>query len=232
MSPSHGRNNFGPRLGFAWTPFERTGCAGRAPNGNRSSNAFGTITATYEPWTVQLEVKLIFRSQCGGAEVTLESGRRAMLGLHVPAFPPAGPPVEHLHGFDALPRVVETLTRFEPAVLLTADGRGAIYAPVADRDGPPQRFWLLADARTAVEWEADRRHAITLSFLSRDEHTYLQVAGEAQLVTEPGVADTLWRHSFQRWFPGGPADPRLMLVLFTATSAEFYENRTGRVTHM
>jgi len=152
-----------------------------------------------------------------------------MLGTHVPALPPPGSPIEHLRGLDALPRVVETLTRFEPAVLLTADGRGAIYAPVNDGGESPRRFWLLADARTAVEWEADRRHAVTLSFQSRDEHIYLQVAGEAQLVTEPGVADMLWRHSFLRWFPGGPADPRLLLVLFTATSADYFESRAGRV---
>jgi hypothetical protein len=32
----------------------------RAPNGNRSSNAFGTITSTYDPRILQLGVKLSF----------------------------------------------------------------------------------------------------------------------------------------------------------------------------
>ncbi|MGD9906056.1 MAG: pyridoxamine 5'-phosphate oxidase family protein [Vicinamibacterales bacterium] len=121
-----------------------------------------------------------------------------------------------------------TLTRLEPAVLLTGDGRGAIYAP-ADGAAGPQQFWLLADARTAVAWEADRQHAVTLSFHSRDEHVYLRVEGEAQPVTDGDLAHDLWRHSFRRWFPGGPADPRLLLVRFTATSADYYESPTGRV---
>jgi len=160
--------------------------------------------------------------------MTRRGGEGAMLArVAAPSDPP--PAVEHVNGLEALPRVVETLTRFEPAVLLTADGRGAIYAPVAEDDRVPRRFWLLADARTAVEWEASRQHAITLSFLSRDEHIYLQVAGDAQLVTEPGVAGTIWRHSFHRWFPGGPTDPRLLLVRFTATSADYFESRGGRV---
>ena len=153
-----------------------------------------------------------------------------MLGVPVPAPPSPPSRVEHVQGMAALPRVIETLTRFEPAVLLTTDGRGALYAPPSDGDEPIRRFWLLADARTALEWEGARRHALTLTFQSRDERVYLQISGLAQVVTEPGVAGTLWRQSFQRWVPGGPADPRLLLVLFTASSAEFYESASGRVS--
>ena len=32
----------------------------RAPNGNRSSNAFGTITSTYDPRQLQLGAKLLW----------------------------------------------------------------------------------------------------------------------------------------------------------------------------
>ncbi len=153
-----------------------------------------------------------------------------MLGTTVTAHPSPSPGVEHVEGPDALARVVETLTRFEPAVLLTADGRGAIYVPQTPGDDEVRRFWLLADARTALEWETTRRHVLTLTFLSRDERVYLRVSGVAQLITEPGVAATLWRHSFQRWFPGGPDDARLLLVLFTASSADYYQSESGRVS--
>jgi general stress protein 26 len=153
-----------------------------------------------------------------------------MLGTVVTASPAPHPQVEHLQGVEALPRVAETLARFEPAVLLTADGRGAIYAPSMPGDGPGKQFWLLADARTAIDWEATRRQELTLSFQSRDERVYLQLTGVAQLITEPGVAATIWRQSFARWFPGGPGDPRLLLVLFTATTADFYEIASGRVS--
>ncbi len=153
-----------------------------------------------------------------------------MLGELVTASPAPRPQVEHLQGLEALPRVAETLARFEPAVLLTADGRGAIYAPPSPGDGPGRHFWLLADARTAVDWEATRRQELTLTFQSRDERVYLQVMGTAQLVTEPGVAGGIWRQSYSRWFPGGPSDPRLLLVLFTASAVEFFEVASGRVS--
>jgi general stress protein 26 len=162
--------------------------------------------------------------------VTPPSDAGSMLGTRVSAAPAPQPPVEHLHGLDALPRVVEALARFEPAVLLTTDGRGAVYAPPAAGEAVGRRFWLLADARTAIDWEATRGGALTLSFQSRDERVYLQMTGAAQLVTEPGVAATIWRQSFARWFPGGPDDPRLLLVLFTATTAEYFAIESGRVS--
>jgi general stress protein 26 len=152
-----------------------------------------------------------------------------MLGERVTGPPAPRPHVEHLQGLGALPRVAETLARFEPAVLLTADGRGAIYAPPTAGDGPGTHFWLLADARTAIAWEATRRQDLTLTFQSRDERIYLQVTGAAQLVTASGVAAAIWRQSFARWFPGGPDDPRLLLVLFTASSAEFFAIASGRI---
>jgi general stress protein 26 len=49
-------------------------------------------------------------------------------------------------------------------------------------------------------------------------------------VVDPAVAGNLWRASFTRWFPGGPSDPRLLIVRFDATAADFYEAPAGRVS--
>ena len=119
--------------------------------------------------------------------------------------------IEHLQGLDALPRLVEALRRFEPAVLLSADGRGALYAPWAGgrRD---REFWLLADARTALEWEAGRRHPLVLTFQSRDERVFARVTG-------PGRADRAARHrrpavatELHAVVPGRTGDQRLLVV--------------------
>lgn len=68
-----------------------------------------------------------------------------MLGARVTASPAPQPPIEHLQGLDALPRVAEALARFEPAVLLSADGRGAIYAPPAST----AEFFAIASGRVS-----------------------------------------------------------------------------------
>jgi general stress protein 26 len=140
------------------------------------------------------------------------------------------PRVEHVRGLDALPLVERALSRFEPAVLLTADGLGAIHASGLS-DGPgPHTLWFLADARALLEWESHRRQIVTLSFQSPDERIFLTLSGRTEVVTDPPTVSRLWRPTFRRWFSGGAGDPRLLLVRFAPYDAEFYEATTGRVT--
>lgn len=137
--------------------------------------------------------------------------------------------VEHVRGLDALPLVTNALAKFEPAVLLTSEGLGAIHASLADA-AEARQLWFLADARTLLDWEANRRQVVTLTFQSPDERVFLTVSGKAEVITDHDVTARMWRPSFKRWFPGGAHDPRLLLVQFSLHDAEFYEAADGRVT--
>ncbi|MEP7116931.1 MAG: pyridoxamine 5'-phosphate oxidase family protein [Acidobacteriota bacterium] len=115
-------------------------------------------------------------------------------------------------------------------MLLTSEGLGAIHAPLG-HDGPEGRkLWFLADARTVLDWEANRRHVVTLTFQSADERVFLTISGKAEVITDHAATARMWRPAFKRWFPGGPSDPRLLLVQFSPYDAEFYEASDGRVT--
>lgn len=156
-----------------------------------------------------------------------------MLDMHVDAHasPHQTPPrVEHVRGLEALPLVTRALTRFEPAVLMTSDGLGAIHAPTGPEAFDGRKLWFLADARALLEWESNRRHVVTLTFQSPDERIYLTLSGKAEIVTDHEVTLTMWRPAFKRWFPGGAEDPRLLLVQFSPYDAEFYEASHGRVS--
>jgi general stress protein 26 len=156
-----------------------------------------------------------------------------MLGMHVAAHstqpdPPAR--VDHVRGLEALPHVTDALTRFEPAVLLTSEGLGAIHAPTSDAASDSRTLWFLADARALLDWESNRRHVVTLTFQSPDERVFLTLSGKAEVIADHAATARMWRPTFKRWFPGGAADPRLLLVQFSPFDAEFYEATTGRVT--
>jgi general stress protein 26 len=142
------------------------------------------------------------------------------------------PRIDHVRGLDALPFVTRALARFEPAVLMTSDGLGAIHATIeTEGSGTAGRtFWFLADARTLLDWEAHRRQVVTLSFQSPDERVYLTLSGRTEVVTDAAVVTRMWRPAFKRWFQGGPSDPRLLLVQFSTYDAEFYQTSSGRVT--
>jgi general stress protein 26 len=148
--------------------------------------------------------------------------------LHVTALPEPDAPIEHVSGAAALPRIAEVLVNFEPSVLLSDDGRGAVYAPDGDQGAAGDRLWLLADAATALAWQAAARD-MSLTFQSRDDRVFLAVSGVGEVLTLADSVRPLWRPSFGRWF-SGPDDPRLHVVRFTASYAEFYHAPDGRVT--
>lgn len=144
------------------------------------------------------------------------------------------PHLEHVRGLDALPFVERALARFDPAVLLTAEGLGAIHAAHAPGNAPGARtLWFLADARTLLEWESQRRQVVTLTFQSPDERIYFTLSGRTEVVTDHDAVTRLWKPTFRRWFPAGAGDPRLLLVRFSAYDADFYETSAGRIsTHV
>lgn len=150
--------------------------------------------------------------------------------MTTPAPMSTPPHLEHVRGLDALPLVERTLARFEPAVLLTAEGLGAIHATVQSDVLGARTLWFLADARTLLEWESHRRQIVTLTFQSPDDRIYLTLSGRTEVVTDAETTAKLWRPTFRRWFPGGAGDPRLLLVRFSAYDAEFYEASGGRVS--
>ncbi len=158
-----------------------------------------------------------------------------MLGVPVATTPhpdtPA-PRIDHVRGLEALPFVLRALAEFAPAVLMTTEGLGAIHAPVdpADPAAPNRMFWFLADARTLLDWESHRRQVVTLSFQSPDERVYFTLSGRTEVVTDPSIVAGMWRPAYKRWFAGGAADPRLLLVQFSTYDAEFYQASSGRVS--
>ena len=119
---------------------------------------------------------------------------------------------------------------FEPAVLMTSDGLGAIYATREQDAADGRTLWFLGDARAALDWESNRRHVVTLTFQSPDERVFLTLSGKAEVITDHAVTANMWRPAFKRWFPAGPSDPRLLLVRFSPDDAEFYQAADGRVT--
>ena len=42
-------------------------------------------------------------------------------------------------------------------------------------------------------------------------------------MSDPKKAEQLWDPSYERWFPGGPGDPSLVLIQVSVERAEYWE---------
>jgi general stress protein 26 len=61
--------------------------------------------------------------------------------------------------------------------------------------------------------------------VGQDGTAYLSISGIGMLVHEPARAHQLWREPLRTWFPGGPDDPRLRLLVVEPRMAEYWDNR-------
>lgn len=59
--------------------------------------------------------------------------------------------------------------------------------------------------------------------------SWLSVAGHAAFVDDPAKVQELWNDSAEGYFPGGPTDPNLGLLLVTTDSAQYWGLPGGRI---
>lgn len=59
--------------------------------------------------------------------------------------------------------------------------------------------------------------------------SWLSVAGHAEFVEDPAKVNELWNDSAEGYFPGGPTDPNLGLLLVTTDSAQYWGLPGGRI---
>ena len=118
--------------------------------------------------------------------------------------------------------------KFDTAMLITHSLDGALRArPMAiaeHGDGAVLYFATRAHDEKLEEVIQSPRVAITM----QAENTYLSISGEARVLTNQVLADSLWSASMRLWFPDGPDDPDLVVLLVDPEYAEYWDRSGAR----
>jgi general stress protein 26 len=138
-----------------------------------------------------------------------------------------------------MPMRVESLLRLARATIdavptalaITIDARGDANArPVNTSrltDAWTVRF--MTDRRTRKFAEIARTGRLTLVYDNPADGAYVSLVGRATIIDDVAVKQATWRpHSFT-WHPGGPTDPNVVLVDFTAERIETWNSPGGIV---
>lgn len=124
---------------------------------------------------------------------------------------------------DDTARLLEVVSRFDTAMLVTHDGRGELRArplTLADaRSDGTLWFFTSTDSGKAFEIERDTRVAVVFESGSR----FVSVTGRASLERAHELMRELWHESFRPWFPGGHEDSRAVAVEVTPLAAEVWD---------
>lgn len=98
-------------------------------------------------------------------------------------------------------------------------------------DGPesesPNRFdgnlWFMTDDSSRKLYELRDDSRVLITYADEGKNVYVAVNGRASAERNPQKAKELWNIHAKGWWPGGPEDPRLVLIRVGVESAEYWE---------
>lgn len=120
---------------------------------------------------------------------------------------------QFIHDFETAMLVTRSLEgglRARPMAIARHDHGGLLY--FASRSEDEKLKEILQDPSVAVTMQKGGR--------------YLSLTGHARIETDLKLADELWSPSMKLWFPDGPGDAGLTLILFVAEQGEYWD-RSG-----
>lgn len=134
-------------------------------------------------------------------------------------------------------KIFEMLREFDTVMLVTVARDGRIESrpmQVVDIDDRTGNIWFFTARDTRkVQEISDAENAAVAVVCQNDRTAYLTISGTGLIVHEPSRVHELWREPFRTWFPDGPDDPRIRLLVVEPRSAEYWDNRgTNKLEYM
>jgi general stress protein 26 len=75
--------------------------------------------------------------------------------------------------------------------------------------------------------EIERSGRLTLAYQYDPDSAYVTLIGRAVINDDVAAKTANWRPESYRWYPGGPANPNVVYVDFTADRIELWSSRHG-----
>jgi general stress protein 26 len=64
---------------------------------------------------------------------------------------------------------------------------------------------------------------VNLAVIDAGDKAYLSIAGHAVVTRDPALAAQIWHRSDDVWWPGGPDDPNVRVIVLTPLLAELWD---------
>ena len=133
------------------------------------------------------------------------------------------------HGLLQIAR--DTVAKSPMCLAITVDQNGEANARVV-QTSPLRDDWTLrfmTDRRSRKVEEIERTGRLTLAYQDNPDNSYVTLVGRAAIVDDVAVKQAIWRPASQKWHPGGPTDPNVVLIDFTADRVELWSSPHGVV---
>lgn len=124
----------------------------------------------------------------------------------------------------------EKVRAIETCMMVTHDGELMRSRPMTAilRTGQ-NAIWFLANVDDHKDEEVEQDPHACLAFADPIHHCYVSMSGRIELVRDRKAIDELWTDAAARYFPRGPADPRILLLRFEPEIGEYWDAPSGTI---
>ena len=98
-----------------------------------------------------------------------------------------------------------------------------------DQEG---NMWFFTSASSHKVSELSRLPKCNVSFANPDDSRFVSISGAAELVTDRGKIEELWKPVLKAWFPKGTDDPDLALLRIGIEKAEYWDSPSSTVAQV
>ena len=130
---------------------------------------------------------------------------------------------------DDRKRIADLMTKAKVAMLTTMTAEGKhVSRPMAlqeaEFDGD---LWFFTDEGSAKILQIQGAPEVNVSFSDGKDHSWVSIAGHAQVVHDRQKAEQLYTPVLKAWFPQGLETPGMTLLKVESDTAEYWEGPTS-----
>ena len=121
-------------------------------------------------------------------------------------------------------RVWDIVEKVGVGLLTTRCSGGLRARPVEPRlDREAGLIRIVTDVRGLKDNEIERTPDVGLVVISATDKAYLSITARAVVTRDPAMAKIIWHKTDDMWWPGGPDDPNVRVIVLTPSLAELWD---------
>jgi len=125
---------------------------------------------------------------------------------------------------DNIDRVWDIIEKVSVCMLTTQFVGGLRARPLEARpDRDAGLIFFVTDIHSAKEDEIEATPDVGLVFIDPNDKAYLSITGRARVMRDTAKTEVVWRKTDEVWWPGGPTDPDVCLILIELLTAELWD---------
>jgi general stress protein 26 len=137
-----------------------------------------------------------------------------------------------LSGHEAVKRVRSMADAAETCFFVTATATGETNGvrPMSVRQTDDAgNLWFLSASDSHKNQELAANPAVKLYFQVGAHAGFLELEGQAEVMTDKAKIHELWNSLLKTWFTEGEDDPRITAIRFQPQSGYYWDNKHGSV---